>query len=139
MKAAFLLENGLPTGSSASQLAPQIQPIYNNIQGINAPQLVSSAYAVNMTSVNVAGGGYITNAEVQGNQIGGGSTLFLYQGFANSGTTARAQILLHEGTHLLSGASDNQLAAAAGVPNASSMSRLQASAMYQMKLQGKCK
>jgi RHS repeat-associated protein len=139
MQGALLLENGLSLNSSPNSLAPYAQILYNGAQGTVPAQLASTAYAVNMTNTNVESNGYVTNAQVFGNQIAGGSTLYLYQGFANQAITGQAQILLHEGTHLFAGASDNQLAAAAGVPNASNLSQPQASAAYQQKLQGKCK
>jgi len=139
MQGAFLLENGLSLNSSPNALTPQTQTMYNNIQGINAAQLASSAYLVNMTNVNVTKGSYTINAQTRGSQIGGDGTLFLYQGFANKGLTGQAQVILHEGTHLLANASDNQLAAAAGVPNAMSISQSQASAAYQAQLERKCK
>ena len=62
-----------------------------------------------------------------------------YARFNSSGLLSKAQTLLHEATHLMSGGTDKQVAAAAGVPNALNMSRDQASAAFQAALEKHCK
>jgi hypothetical protein len=94
----------------------------------------SSATLVNQPSTNPTAGGYTTVAE-----ISGPNTITTYMAFSQEGVLAQAQTLLHEATHLASGGTDQQIAAAAGVPNAANLSTSAASAAFQKQLGTHCK
>jgi RHS repeat-associated protein len=63
-------------------------------------------------------------------------SITLYQGYFSKSEKGKAQTLLHEGLHLYWNFSDQQLAAAAGVPSANAN---QASANFQKELEKHCK
>ena len=140
LQRAFMFVNGFQANDSPSDLGAYQKGIYDGFSAVSPAAAVNSANAVNLPNVNPTQGGFVTNAEVKFmDPAFGANSVTLYQGFKAQDTTGRAQILTHEGLHLATGGSDQQLAAAAGVPGAWDMNGSKASAEFQKKLQEKCK
>ncbi len=124
---AFLAARG-----SDSPLAPGELPFFYQSEAGGVPGTLFSASLQNRKNENPVGNGYRTNAQAFFET----QTVALYQGFFEQGTTGKAQILLHEGLHLLMGFTDEQLAAAAGRHG---RTREEASANFQQELETNCK
>jgi hypothetical protein len=133
---ALLMAAGMKPGAPfLPNLGGQfVQSTYDNYSAFGVGLTASSATLVNQAGNDPTSGNYHTAAEISAQ-----NTITTYMTFNNEGLLAKAQTLLHEATHLASGGSDQQVAAAAGVPDAANMSTGQASAAFQKELAKHCK
>lgn len=132
-RSALLLAAGV---SEASQLSPGEEQLYNSLNPAAALFTASAAQAVQQPGLNPQQGGYQVNAVA--NYYAQPAQITFYAGFYAQNTTGQAQVLLHEAQHLIFPFTDVQLATAAGVPGAASMTTNQASAAFQNSLQQHC-
>jgi RHS repeat-associated protein len=135
-QAALLTAAGMKPGAPfmPNETGQYIQSLYDNYSGFAVALTAFSATAVNLPGVDPRDGNYHTAAEISGN-----NQITFYKTFNNFVPKAQAQALLHEATHLLSGGTDQQLAAAAGVPNGGNMSISEASSKFEQELEKHCK
>ncbi len=120
--------------STAADLNVPTQNVYNAI-GKYGPMAAAlsgaAASATKSPKVNPQSGDFHTNAQANFDSF----SITFYSGYFGLSSTNQAQIIIHEGSHLLFNFSDQQLAGAAGKP---SVDPSQASANYQAELQKHC-
>jgi len=114
-----------------------VQSTYDNYTGLQVAQLAFSSTA-DVQGVDKREGKFTTFAAATGNTDN--PQITLYRAFTIAVLKLQAQVLLHEGTHELAlYASDQQLAAAAGVPGAAQMDISHASDAFTTELEKHCK
>jgi RHS repeat-associated protein len=131
-RGAIAVESGGNPGNYERNLATKFNPVTNQFN-------MNAVPVTNMNNLNPTTNGFTTIAEITGSSLAGDAQVTMYQGFFSGGTLTRAQVLVHESMHLYARASDQQLAAAAGVRNALGMSTPQASSEFNKKLLEHCK
>lgn len=113
------------------------QQLYDRISALQVGLTAWSATADNQPGVDPTMGNGHTWAEVDRHDQ---NTIDFYKMFNQAVTKAQAQVLLHEAVHMVGNdASDQQLAAAAGVPDALNMDISTASSSFQDQLKKHCK
>ncbi len=135
-KAALLAAAGMKPGAPflPNVTGKYIQSMYDNYSAVEVALTAFGATLDNKPGVDPTEGNAHTFAEISGQ-----NTITTYKIFNNAVPVMKAQTLLHEATHINSGGTDQQLAAAAGVPNAMNMSIAEASGAFQKELQKHCK
>lgn len=119
--------------SSPSDLSPAEKHIYDlNPSSVLVQDL--NATIINRRDEDPQSGDYHTRA--QADPFSFSKTITLYSGYFSASAKGQAQILVHEGTHLIYPFSDGQLAQAAGKPGATPE---ESSSNYQKELEKHCK
>lgn len=132
LQGAFLAEAGV---SNPSDLNPEELQVYNTLGSygdLAAAASAVAATAIQEPAVNPQSGGYDKVAEAHFDSF----SVSFYSDFYSNPEVEQPQVILHEGTHLVYNASDQQLAAAAGVP---STDPNKASQNYEKALEKNCK
>jgi hypothetical protein len=119
--------------SAGSSDLSQVLPGGGEVAGADLVMVLEASY-VDQRHVDPTNGLFHTAATAD--YFAFPKAITLYSGYFQQGTTGQAQILAHEGLHLIFPFSDSQLAAAAGVPAGPNESN---SANFQGALVRKCK
>lgn len=121
--------------SASNPAAQYMQSYADNFTASAAAVDAGLAYAVQQPNVNPVSDGLRTVATADR----GNPSITFFQAFYSSNLTGRAQTLLHEGSHLYFGATDQQLAQAAAVPASDRDTVGKASMNFEKELEKHCK
>jgi RHS repeat-associated protein len=138
---AFQAIGGMKPGApfQPTQEGQYMQAMWDNYSAIQPGLTAFGSTAFVQSGVNPGDGGYTTIAEIDRTQA---NTIDFYKGFTSAAGNPnfQAKVILHEGMHEATmNATDQMLAAAAGVEGAANMSISEASSKFQAELEKHCK